>query len=77
MTLTMSQWYAIVTPNGYRCPFCGRYRKRSYFPEQDAAVSGVEIRLELAPACKWCLGMVEVVACKNRFACRFASHGRG
>ena len=56
--LTMSQWYAIVTPHGYRCPYCDRFRRLEDFEEQPAAIDWrsevMHIHIHVAPACREC-----------------------
>jgi len=59
-TLTYLQELSIRDRNGNcRCPYCGKYRKRDDFPNQDShAYFGngkARVQAHVDPACKYCL----------------------
>jgi len=65
MPLTMMQEMSIRDANGNcQCGYCGKYRKRSDFPEQQASVtvgnSDVVVHAHIAPACKFCMAAEHV-----------------
>jgi hypothetical protein len=60
MSLSMNQQLAMRDVNGNcKCPYCGKYRKESDFPDQPAHVSfgDAKIRghISVPPACKFCI----------------------
>lgn len=59
MTLSMMQEMAIRDCNGNcRCPYCGKYRKRSEFPDQPGHLGWDNEygagHIHVAPACAYC-----------------------
>ena len=65
MTLSMMQEMSIRDVNGNcRCPYCGKYRKRSDFDEQPGHVpigDGVNVvgHIHIGAACRFCIEEME------------------
>lgn len=64
MTLSYMQEMEIRDANGNcRCPYCGKYRRREDFPEQDPHVyfenENVKGHIHVDPACYACLEIEE------------------
>ncbi len=60
--LTMMQEMSIRDINGNcRCPYCGKYRKRSDFPDQPGHMTfgsnDVIVHAHVAAACRFCIGV--------------------
>jgi hypothetical protein len=63
MSLSYMQEMGIREPNGQcRCPYCGKFRKRSDFPEQSGHIEfkvgdpvAVMGHIHVPPSCRFCM----------------------